>query len=563
MESIFFEITIIISLAAFLALFFRLLKQPPILAYILTGIIIGPLGLIPIHNQPLITVLGDLGITLLLFMLGLEIKISDLRSFGKEVILVGLGQIIFSFAFFYIVMALFGISPLASVYIAMVLTFSSTVIIVKLLSDKKELHSLYAKITIGILLLQDLLAILFLIFLSSLNPNTGALQSMEQIAIVIFKAIVLFGVVVYLSKKVFPKIVGYLSKSPETLFLVSLAWVFGLAAVVSSPVVGFSIEIGGFLAGLSLANSIANFQIIAKVKILRDFFIVLFFVVLGMRMNITSINFVMAPAIILSIFVMTVKPLIVITLMGIVGFRKRTSLLTGFTLAQISEFSLIVVFLGNKIGHISDYIVSLVTMVGIITFMLSPYMIVYGNKLYLVFGRYFTIFERKNLKKEKIVHSEMELDNLQDHIVLVGGDQMGQSILDALEDLKQDVVVVDFDPDIVGKLSEKHIYRLFGDISDYEIQKKANLDTAKLVISTVPDTEDNLLILKELREENRKAKVVVMALDSHDAKILYKAGADYVILPHLAGGRQIARLIRDNNLENIEKLKEKDLSYLV
>lgn len=563
MESIFFEITIIISLAAFLALFFRLLKQPPILAYILTGIIIGPLGLIPIHNQQLITVLGDLGITLLLFMLGLEIKISDFKSFGKEVILVGLGQIIFSFAFFYILAALFGISPLASVYIAMALTFSSTVIIVKLLSDKKELHSLYAKITIGILLLQDLLAILFLIFLSSLNPNTGALQSMEQIAIAIFKAIVLFGVVVYLSKKVFPKIVGYLSKSPETLFLVSLAWVFGLAAVVSSPIVGFSIEIGGFLAGLSLANSIANFQIIAKVKILRDFFIVLFFVVLGMRMNITSISSVIAPAIILSIFVMTVKPLIVITLMGMVGFRKRTSLLTGFTLAQISEFSLIVVFLGNKIGHISDYIVSLVTMVGIITFMLSPYMIVYGNKLYLVFGRYFTIFERKNLKKEKIVHSEMELDNLQDHIVLVGGDQMGQSILDALEDLKQDVVVVDFDPDIVGKLSEKHIYRLFGDISDYEIQKKANLDTAKLVISTVPDTEDNLLILKELREENRKAKVVVMALDSHDAKILYKAGADYVILPHLAGGRQIARLIRENNLENIRKLKEKDLSYLV
>ncbi len=563
MESIFLEITIIISLAAFLALFFRLLKQPAILAYILAGIIIGPLGLIPIHNQQLITVLGNLGITLLLFMLGLEIKISDFKSFGKEVILVGLGQIIFSFAFFYILVTLFGISPIASVYIAMALTFSSTVIIVKLLSDKKDLHSLYAKVTIGILLLQDLLAILFLIFLSSLNPNTGTLQSLEQIAIAIFKAIVLFGAVVYLSKKVFPPVVDYLSKSPETLFLVSLAWVFGLATIISSPIVGFSIEIGGFLAGLSLANSIANFQIIAKVKILRDFFIVLFFVVLGMRMNIASINSVIAPAIALSIFVMAIKPLIVIALMGMVGFRKRTSFLSGFALAQISEFSLIIVFLGNKIGHISDYIVFLVTMVGIITFMFSPYTIVYGNKLYFIFGRYFTIFERKNFKKEKIVHSEIELDNLQDHIVLVGGDQMGQSILNALEDLGRDVVVVDFDPDIVGKLSGKHIHRLFGDISDYEIQKKANLDRAKLVISTIPDTEDNLLILKELNQENRRAKVVVMALDSQDAKILYKAGADYVILPHLAGGRQIARLIKENNLENIEKLKEKDLSYLV
>lgn len=563
MENVFLEITVIISLAAFLALFFRIIKQPAIVAYILTGIIIGPLGLIPIQSQQLITVLGDLGITLLLFMLGLEIKISDFKSFGKEVILGGLGQIVFSFAFFYTLTTFFGVSSLDSIYIAVALTFSSTVIIVKLLSDTRQLHSLYAKITIGILLLQDFFAILFLIFLSSFNPNTGTLQSLEQIIIVTFKAIVLFGLVIYLSKKVFPQIVGYLSKSPETLFLVSLAWVFGLAAIVSSKAVGFSIEIGGFLAGLSLANSIANFQIIAKAKILRDFFIVLFFVVLGMRMNIANIASVIAPAIILSIFVMIIKPLIVILIMGIMGFRKRTSFLSGFTLAQISEFSLIIVFLGNKIGHISNYLVSLVTMIGIITFMFSPYVIIYGNKLYLTFGRYFTIFERKNLKKEKIVHSEIELDNLRDHIVLVGGDQMGQSILGALEDLEKDVVVVDFDPDIVGKLSEKHIHRLFGDISDYEIQKKASLDRAKLVISTIPNTEDNLLILKELKEENRKAKVVVMALDSHDAKILYKAGADYVILPHLAGGRQIARLLRENNLENIEKLKEKDLGYLV
>lgn len=569
MGNLFFDITIIICLAAGLSLIFRLLKQPEILAYILTGIIIGPLIVFRSANQDILQTMSQLGITLLLFMIGLEIRVSDLFALGKSLLVVALGQIFITFALGFILASALGFSLLPAFYIAIALTFSTTVIVVKILSDKRDLHSLYAKISLVILLAQDLLAILLLMFLSGFSQQSGGAVSLTQFFLIAIKGVVLFGGVWYLSINVFPKFFELIARSSETLFLVSMAWVFGLTALVSSPYVGFSIEIGGFLAGLALANSIVNYQIIAKAKILRDFFIVIFFVLLGAQMSFVNFSQVLVPAIIISLFVLIGKPLIIMFILGFMGYRKRTSFLTGLTHSQISEFSLIIIFLGNKLGQVSGTVVSLITMVAIITFAFSSFLILRGNNLYLLFGKKINFLERKHNKKDEMVPTD-GFDNLRDHVVVVGGDQMGQSILEALKDSGDEVVVIDFDPAIVknlGNLPRLHevgqkVHRLFGDISDLDIQERAQIDSAKLVISTIPDVEDNLLLLRELRHENRKAKVVVMALDSHDAKLLYKANADYVILPHLAGGRQIAKIIAENSLENIDKLREKDLEYL-
>ena len=274
MENIFLDLTVIICIAALLSIIFKLLKQPEILAYILTGIIIGAFHFFQSQNQPLLNTMSQLGITLLLFMVGLEIRISELFSLGKSLIIVSIGQIIFTILGGYLLSLFFGYNYLASVYIATALTFSSTIIVVKLLSDKRDLHALYAKFSLGILLFQDILAILFLIFLSGLNQQTGTIESIYNFILIGAKAILLISFIIYLSKHIFPKLIEQIAKSSETLFLASLAWVFGLAALVSSKFIGFSIEIGGFLAGVALANSIANYQIIAKAKILRDFFIV-------------------------------------------------------------------------------------------------------------------------------------------------------------------------------------------------------------------------------------------------------------------------------------------------
>jgi len=403
---------------------------------------------------------------------------------------------------------------------------------------------------------------MFLIFLSGFSLKTGTFAPVSQFGLVLLKAVILFGIIVLLSQKIFPKITEFLAKSQETLFLASIAWVFGLAALVSSPYIGFSVEIGGFLAGLALANSIANYQIIARVKILRDFFIVIFFVLLGVQMKFANIGNIIIPAIVLSFFALIIKPFITMLIMGDLGYRKRTSFLTGLSLGQISEFSLIMIFLGYKLGHISDEVVSLITFIGIITFVLSTYGITYSKKLYSKTNGFLSFLENKNDKRIEVISSTDSLEHLKNHVVIVGGDQMGQSILEVLAEMKIDVVVIDFDPGIYKKLEEKKINRLFGDIADLDIQERAKLDSAKLVISTIPDLEDNLLLLQELRHENRKAKIVVIAMEAHEAKSLYKAGADYVVLPYLAGGRQISEILDENNLNKIKTLKEKDKDYL-
>lgn len=563
MDNIFLEITIILCLAAVLSIIFKTLRQPLILAYLLAGIIIGPFGQLQFASSNVLQVMGELGITLALFMLGLEIRLKEFQSIGRAVLIGGIAQIVVTQIIIYLISLSIGFSSIISFYISIALAFSSTIIVVKLLSDKRDIKSLYGRITVGFLLVQDFAAIFILIFLSGFNPSTNeATFSVFNFILILIKAAVLFLIIIYLSKNIFPKVVDLIAKSSEALFLVSIAWVFGLAVLVSSPLIGFSIEIGGFLAGLSLANAIENYQIVSRVKPLRDFFITIFFIYLGMKINFQTSGEIFLPAVIFILLVLILKPIIVMGIMGLMKYRKRTSFLTGTSLGQVSEFSLIIIFLGNKLGHISDKIVSLVVLILIATFLLSTYTIINSENLYKLLRRYLSLFERKGLLQEETISKVFETEDLKDHVVLIGANRMGQSILDAIKDLGQKLVVVDFDPDIIKKLKDQDINSFFGDIADLDIQEKANLSDAKLVISTVPDIEDNLLLIKGLNHSNRKAKIIVSASDPIDAKELYKAGADYVVLPHLAGGRHIAKILAENNLEKISHFKTKDLSYL-
>lgn len=553
MEKIFFEITIVIGIAALLAIIFRFFKQPSILAYIVTGILFGPLALFKLDNGEVMRSLGQIGITLLLFMLGLELRLSKIRSVGKVALIVGVGQILFTTAVGFLICVVLGFSPLVSIYMAIALTFSSTIIIVKLLSDKNDLNSLYGKISVGILLVQDFVAIIALIFLSGFQQG-GESVSILTFEILILKAIVIFCLVLLFSNTLLPKIVNKIARSSEVLFLFSIAWAFGMAAVVSSPLIGLSLEIGGFLAGFALGNSSENFQIVAKVKSLRDFFITIFFVSLGMSLSFNNVASIWFPAVILALYVLIGNPIILTSILGFLGYRKRTSFLVGLTVSQISEFSMIVVFMGNKLNHVSDDVVSIVTVAGTITFVLSTYMIMNGNFLYRKLSNFLGIFERRHTHEQKL-----EMKDLTGHVILVGANRMGGSILDALLKTDQNLLVVDFDPDVIERLKERGVSCLYGDIADFEIQERINIDKAKLIISTVPDLEDNLLLLEAIAKANRKAKVVVCALEKGDAKLLYEAGADYVVLPHIAGGRHLAKILIDkNHLEIIEEYKAKD-----
>ena len=500
--------------------------------------------------------LASIGITLLLFMIGLELNVKELKSVGKSALLAGVGQMFFTSIAGFGISLLLGFSALTSVYIGIALAFSSTILIIKLLSDKRDLKSLYGKITVGILLVQDLIAIFVLILLSTFSGVAGTSINFFEIFIAILKVIVLFGWVIFLSRNIIPKILNVIARSSESLFLFSLAWVFGIAALVSSPLIGFSIEIGGLLAGIALASSIESFQIITKVKPLRDFFITIFFVTLGMDLAFNNISQILVSVSILSVFVLFVSPIIIMIILGSLKYKKRTSFMAGLALAQISEFSLITLYLGNKIGHVPEEVLSIITFVGVITFVVSTYFITNSNYIYKLLVPFLGIFERKSSDGEK------EPDELQNHIILIGANRMGEGILNAL--LKKNVkfVVVDFDPDIIEKLNRRKIKTFFGDISDPEIAQAVNAQNADLIISTASDPEDNLLLLKTIKKF-KKVKVIVAAFDKSDARDFYKAGADYVIMPHIAGGNHLASiLIADDHLRLIEEHKEKEKVYI-
>lgn len=554
------NITVILCFAALLSFVFRLFKQPAILAYILTGIILGPMGLFQLDDHITLSTLGQFGITFLLFMLGLELKIRDLASTGKAFVITGVLQMWFSFVLGFFLALFLGIDKTASILVGLGLAYSSTIIAVKLLSDKKELTSLHGKLSIGILLVQDFFAIMALIFLSGM-ANITAGNIFSYIGLLVLKIVLLFSAVFYLSEHVFPKVTKVIARSPESLFLFSLAWVFAFTAIVTY--LGFSIEIGGFLAGLALANAHENFQIIARMKALRDFFITIFFVTLGLQMKLNDMTVVLWPALILSLFVLFVQPLLVMVLVSILGYRKRTAFMVGLSIGQISEFSLILLFLGKNLNLISDRNVTLMVMVAIITFTISTYLIQNGNKIYRKLSPYLEFLHTRWIGQDSHPAAIDEFSDLKDHIVLVGADRVGLSLLSSVKRAKEKLLVIDFNPDIVEKIRGMGILAFFGDIADPEIQERAKFNKARLVVSTVPDPEVNMLLMEGLHHVNRQAKFIVTAFDREDAKELYEAGADYVVMPHLAGGRHLAKILKEEeDSKVIEGYREKDMEYL-
>ena len=549
-----FELSIVILIAAGLGIAARIFKQPIILAYIFSGIAIGIFGFFHLSDKELFHTFSELGIMFLLFLIGLEINYTSLRLVGKASVLVGLGQIILTFIPGFFIARFFDFNFLQAAYIAIALTFSSTIIVVKLLSEKRDTNSLYGKISIGFLLVQDFVAILILIFLAGIQGGKEIV--FNDIFLTTLKGLGLFVAMLWLGRKILPLIFDKIARSQELLFLTSLAWCFGVATVVVKT--GFSIEIGGFLAGLALANSSEHFQISARIRSLRDFFILIFFVILGSSLIFSNFSGLFLPIIVFSLFVLIGNPLIVLIIMGLMGYRKRTGFLCGVTVAQISEFSLILAALGLKLGHLNEKIVSLITAVGIITITLSTYLIIYSEQIFRRLSRFLSIFERRVKKQEYL--GELSFSK---PIVLVGAHRVGQNIASHLP--KEDLLIIDFDPDVINQMRKQGYNVIFGDITDSEILERANLKSARLIICSSPDFEDNLRLLTEISSgfQRTRPRIILRAENEKDAKILYQKGADYVLLPYLTSGQYLGKSIAiDPEMKILEQLKEKDLEVM-
>ncbi len=547
-----FELAVVVLMAAGLGIAAKFLRQPLILAYLATGILIGLLGFFNVANRETFRVFSDLGIMFLLFLVGLEINYTSLRLVGKIALIVGVGQIIFTSVLGFLLASFFGFGYGQSVFIGLALTFSSTIVVVKLLTEKKDLHSLYGKISVGILLLQDFIAILVLTFLTGIK--NGANPTVFKTFFTFGEGLLLFGLMLWLGRKIMPRLFDLIGRSQELLFLISLAWVFFMAATVYR--LGFSIEIGGFLAGLALANSSENFEIASRIRPLRDFFILIFFVILGSSLVFSNFHGLLLPILGFSLFVLIGDPLIVLILMSMLGYRRRISFLTGVTMAQISEFSLVLAALAFKVGYVSEKAVAVITATGVITIIFSSYLVIYADYIFRYLSPFLKVFERRTKRLEGITAGEIIRP-----VILIGFHRIGQSV--AMTIPSDQLLIIDFDPLVINRLRRLSFAYLFGDVADPEIFEEAHFGSARTVICTSPDFEDNLSLLKELKKIGHHPKTIVRAEDENDALILYKEGADYVLLPHLTSGQYLGEIITvDPELKNLRGIKTRDLKSI-
>lgn len=562
-SSLFYQITAVLVLAGLISIIVSLLKQPSIIAFIITGLIVGPFGYVQLEHKEVLDALGQIGITLLLFMVGLELDLKRVKQLGKTAVYTGVGHMLVSAAAGYFLSRFLGFSNTAAWYIAVALTFSSTVVVVKLLSEKKDMQSLYARITVGFLIVQDFAALIILLFLGGSSGSSDvfrALPGWQYLLAVVVKVLIMVLLLTWVSKKVFPKFLGRFGQSDELLMIFSLAWALGLAAFMSLPAVGFSLEVGGFVAGLALANSQVHYEISARIKYLRDFFIILFFIVFGTKLAFAGVTAMLLPAVIFSAFVIIVQPFLMMLIMGYLGYTPRTSFFAAVTTAQVSEFSFVLVALGSRLGHISDQILGLVTMVGIITIAASSYMILYTKPLYRIMHNFLKKFNFKHGAAEKGLGDEQ----FKNHIILVGANRLGSRFLKELNKDKHRLLIVDFDPHVVLNYELLGYSAICGDVADPYIQEQINLPGARLVISTVPDLDDNLTLLSTVSELKKRPKMIFVAQNDFESKYLYEQGVDYVLSPHFIGGLHLAKILEEaSTLNALKKLRKGHLEAII
>lgn len=531
----FYQISILLVVAAVFGIVARIFKQPVLIGYLFAGLGLSALGVL--GEDGALTSLAQIGVTLLLFLVGLEMNLKELPTIGKTAVITGLGQILFTITGFFLITQLLGFSVLSSIYIAVAFSFSSTIIIIKLLSEKNDLDSLYGKIAVGFLLVQDFVAIIILMFLSGYGE--GGLAVFEYLFIGV-KAIALFIFVWLISKHVLPVLFyKYVSRSSELLFITSIAWALGFASFVAGPL-SFTVEIGGFLAGIALSNLPEHLQIASRTRPLRDFFLTIFFLLLGTKLVVGGVSTIILPAIIFSALVLVGNPLIVIVIMSLLGYRSRTSFLSSVAVAQISEFSFILMGVGAALGHVSASEEALVIVVGAFTMTLSAYLILNAEKLYSYLRRFLVKLEKRS-NKEVIFKSG--LTQMSDHVIVIGWGRTGKTIVKFLRSGKIPLLVVDHNPSVFTRLYSDKVPVLFGDIDDPEVQESIDLERAKMVISTISDMNGNLSLLAKIKKTRNRPLSIFRAEDKDEAFRLYEHGATYVVVPEVAAGESVRHIL--------------------
>lgn len=534
-ESLFVQIAAILGLAAIGGGLAQLLRQPLIVAFIAVGVLLGPSALGMVTRSSEIELFAGLGITLLLFVVGLKLDLHIIRTVGPVALASGLGQVLFTSLVGYLIALMLGMPHVSALYVAVALTFSSTIIIVKLLSDKREVDSLHGRIAVGFLIVQDIVVVLVMIGLTAFGQPAGEIHMSWEILRIILKGVAMLLTVALLMRYVLPSLLLRLAHMPELLMLFAIAW--AMLGAVGGDTLGFSKEVGAFLAGVSIASTPYREQVAARLVSLRDFLLLFFFIELGATLDLSILGAQMGASIVFSLFVLIGNPLIVMMIMGYMGYRKRTGFLAGLTVAQISEFSLILAALGLSLGHLQQETVGLITLVGLVTISASTYMIIYSHSIYERIAPWLSIFERK------VPHRELDssLDNEdQIDILVIGLGRYGAALAENLRARGCRLLAVDFDPTTVQKHIGDGFKVHYGDAEDPEFVATLPLQHVRWVVSTIRDPGINRVLLHGLQQKNYPGKVAIASSGYRDAAQFRQIGVDLVLIPYADAAKEAA-----------------------
>lgn len=527
----FLQFGIIIGLAATLSLIARAIRQPPLIAYLIVGLVVGPLFL-NFPSSDLLHFFARLGIAFLLFIVGLSLNFKTLKDVGKVSFIAGVGTMAVVSILSYVIALYFGYSTTTALYLGAAFAFSSTVVVVKLLSDKREIDTLHGRIALGILIVENFVAAIMLI----LVPVIGE-ASTTTIILQLAKAAGLIIALFLTSWIILPLLFGIAARSSETLFLVSAAWALVVSAVFSAT--GLPLEIGALLAGIALASSKYALDISTKMKGLRDFFVVLFFVYFGSLLQGPFNTELIVAAITFSLFILIGKPIIIMAFMRAFGYKKRTNFFAGVGLAQISEFSLVLLLVGFTQGVISQSALTLALLVAFITLAFSSYSLSYAQPLFKALAPLLTIFESSAFDVDTL-RKDKKYD-----IILFGYNRVGFTLIKAFERAQKSYLIVDYNPQVILDLGKRKINCVYGDAHDPELFQELRLNDAELVLSTIPDYDVNTLIRKAIH--SKKTLFIPTSHTFENTEQLYNDGADYVIMPHFLGGNYVADMLFDKS----------------
>lgn len=552
-NNIFLQISALLGITVSVAFVIKLLRQPLMVAYIVAGIASGPLFLNVLNGDShMYDAFSQFGIVLLLFILGLNLNFNYLGKIGLISAVAGLGQILVSFAIGLFLLVLMDFPLLTAGYLALAITFSSTIIIVKLLNDKNDTDTTYGKYTIGLMLVQDLIAIFVLIAMGTLTKGGSFF---DAIGVLLLKGMMLAFLLYLISKYFLPRALDRIANSGEFLFIFTITWCFGVASLIHLS--GFSIEIGAVAAGLTLGTSPYQTGIISRIKPLRDFFIVLFFIILGSEMGMADLESVILPGTVLSLFVLVGNPIILYIIFRHFKFTRRNSFLSGVTSAQVSEFGFILVFTGQMMGHIGGEVLPIFTVVALVTIFISSYLITYNKQLFRLLRPIFNLFgkDRYTQRSEKAERYD---------VWVFGYHRIGWKICETLKEMGVSFAVVDCSHQAISNLKRQNIPAFFGDVSDIDFLEMLPLEKSKLIISTFPDPDGQTTFINYVKGLNKKVHIISNLNHNMYLNDLYEAGSDYVLMPHILGGHWIADILKKNSwtktkFKELRKQQEKEI----